>query len=152
MTTSIWPYTQERSTACRFLVDLGTGLPLISEDPDSFELEETSRELFRRLLLVQHELSSHTYSGPSSHISGGPDTLHHSRCCSGECIRLVAPMFSTHVLTPYSRVIAARDSSHRDTRSWELEVKTHLCARCRGLCLCYRSSDCIHQPGHFFAC
>jgi hypothetical protein len=33
MTASIWPYTQERSTTYRFLVDLGTGLLLISEDP-----------------------------------------------------------------------------------------------------------------------
>ncbi|SHF04475.1 hypothetical protein SAMN02745225_02326, partial [Ferrithrix thermotolerans DSM 19514] len=44
---SIWPYTQERSTTNRFLVDLGTGLPLISEEP-----------------LIHY--------GPSYHIRGGP--------------------------------------------------------------------------------
>ncbi len=33
MATSIWPITSERSTTYRFLVDLGTGIPLLAEDP-----------------------------------------------------------------------------------------------------------------------
>ena len=58
MTTSIWPYTQERSTTCRFLVDLGTGLPLISEDPVIWvsSLKETSEFIVGTLgeLLLGH--------------------------------------------------------------------------------------------------
>jgi hypothetical protein len=63
MTASIWPYISERSTTCRFPVDLGTGILLIFEDPvspDEFGIESvngrsatvlTSSDLWRQRLM-----------------------------------------------------------------------------------------------------